>query len=174
YMHNMRDYNLTIMRLIKNDKMKICPIKRYCSLFVLVVLTFISHESNAQLGLGIATNYDLYQRFTNPEDNLDQGRSAGSALTSFAVGPKIWIGKPAFSFSVEALAGIGLLTLDVSKFKGIGSTHFPIIGSFNFNGASGLGSELKKGFSLGGGIQYNRTELFGVTSKYKSAGVERN
>lgn len=145
------------------------------SIFLLFALLFFKNDIlRGQFGAGVAFSNDFYQRYTNPEDNLDLGRSSGSAILNFAIGPKLWIGKPAFSFSVEAQAGISLLGLDVSKFKGLGMSHFPIVGLFNFNGSSALGSEQKKGFSFGGGIQYNRTELYGVTSKYKDQGLTRS
>lgn len=174
FMPNMPDFNSIIMHLIKINIMNFIAPKKFSILLLFIFSIIFHYQTRGQFGIGVATNYDFYQSFTNPQDNLDQGRSSGSALTSFAIGPKIWIGKPSFSVSLEAQAGIGLLTLDVNKFKGIGSAHFPILASLNFKGVSGLGTELKPGFSIGGGIQYNRTELFGVTTQYKNAGVERS
>ena len=127
-------------------------------------------NAQAQFGVGAVFSNDFYQRFTNPTDD----HSSGNVLTNLAIGPKIWVGKPGFSFSVEAQAGIGFLGFDASKYKGIGMSHFPIIGSFNFKGTSGFGNDLKKGFSLGGGIQYNRTELFGLTKEFKDQGITRS
>lgn len=127
-------------------------------------------NTQAQFGVGVVFSNDFYQRFTNPTDEY----SAGNVLTNLAFGPKIWVGKSSFSFSVEAQAGIGLFGFDASKYKGIGMSHFPIIGSFNFKGTSGFGNDLKKGFSLGGGVQYNRTELFGLSKEFKDQGITRS
>ena len=40
----------------------------------------------------------------------------------------------------------------------------------NFNGLSGLDREGRLGFSVGGGIQYSKTELYGLDDSYASQG----
>ncbi|MBK8856088.1 MAG: hypothetical protein IPN10_18765 [Saprospiraceae bacterium] len=142
-------------------------------LFIFFFVLYLQTLSTAQFGLGLTFNYDFYQRYTNPKDNFEAGRSAGSVLTNISLGPKIWIGKPSFSFSVESQIGIAPLGLDTKEFKGLGMATLPIIGQLNFKGNSGLQTEQSIGYSIGGGIQYNRTELFGLKNKYEDLGVNR-
>ena len=44
---------------------------------------------------------------------------------------------------------------------------FPLLLKANFNGLSGLSKNKLIGFSIGGGIQYSKTELFGLSKKYQ-------
>lgn len=134
----------------------------------------LTQGTYAQFGAGFTMNTDLYQRYTNPKNNLDEGRSSGSTLLNFSIGPKLWLGKNNFSFSVESQIGMGFTGYDTDGYKGMGMINIPVIGSFNFNGASGLCKDNKAGFSVGGGIQYNKTEAFGLRDKYKSRGLSRD
>jgi hypothetical protein len=136
-------------------------------------MCFMPGISISQFGLGFGFNLDFYQRYVNPENNIIIGNSAGSAIANFSIGPKIWIGKPKFSFSLESQIGIAPLGLNASKNKGFGMATIPIIGQLNFNGNSALQTEESVGFSIGGGIQYNRTELFGLKDEYKNIGLKR-
>jgi hypothetical protein len=126
-----------------------------------------------QFGYGITMNNDIYHRYTNPLDSTGASRSAGSALLNLSVGPKIWIGGPKFSISAEAQAGIGFLGLALKDYKGLGTASFPILVKLNFKGLSSFEKEGMTGFSIGGGIQYSKTELYGLSDKFESKGVER-
>jgi opacity protein-like surface antigen len=146
--------------------------------FILILFLFSSFIGYSQIlfGAGISYGYDTYQRYVNPIHPADSGiaRGAGNTLTNLSIGPKIWIGHEDFenfSFSVESNANIGLTALSIRDFKGLGALAFPILGHFNFYGLSSF-SEEDFGFAVGGGIQYNRTELFGVRRSY--AGLERS
>lgn len=139
------------------------------SLFLLA----ISFTSKAQqFGYGFTLTNDLYHRYANPKDGI-AARSAGSAILNIGGGPKIWIGGQNVSFSAEAQATIGFLGLAVKDYKGLGTAAFPIMGKINFNGLSGLDKEGRIGLSLGGGIQYSRTELYGLADDYADKGIER-
>ncbi|MBK8620373.1 MAG: hypothetical protein IPN79_01095 [Saprospiraceae bacterium] len=127
-----------------------------------------------QFGAGFTMNTDIYQRYTNPMDNQNEGRSSGSTLLNFSIGPKLWFGKNNFSFSVESQIGMGFTGYDTDGYKGMGMINVPIIGSFNFNGASTLSKDNKPGFSIGGGIQYNKTEAYGLRDKYVNQGLKRD
>jgi hypothetical protein len=134
-----------------------------------LVLLFVGcmTQASAQVGAGLVMAVDIYQRYVNPvEEGVDAGRSAGAAISSLALGPKIWMGGNNFSFSVEGQAHIAPLAFSVTEYKGLGAVAFPLIGKFNFGAASGFNEDKLLGWSLGGGIQYNRTELFGVSNKY--------
>ncbi len=146
-------------------------IKRYTIILALFVTGAITLQ--AQFGIGFVLNNDLYQRYSNPKDDI-AGRSSGSFLLNFAAGPKIWIGGNDFSVSVEATANLGVLGLDVDDYKGLGMLSIPLLVQFNFKGLSALDREGKTGFSIGGGIQFNRTELYYITPAMSEKGVTRN
>lgn len=148
-------------------------VKVPCLLFVMVFVSFVS-DLRAQFGYGLTLTNDMYQVYTNPEDNTNLGRSSGNVLTNLALGPKIWIGNPKIAVSLEAQAGIGFFGYDTKNNKGLGLANFPILAQINFNGVSTFNSELKPGFSLGAGMQYNRTELYGIREKYAAILPERS
>lgn len=146
--------------------------KKFILLFSIIVT--VVKVSSAQMGYGLTVTNDLYHRLVNPEvEGVSASRSAGSFLLNLGVGPKIWIGGPKFSFSLEAQANIGFFGLSTGDYKGLGTATFPILGKFNFKGLSTFDREGKTGFSIGGGVQYSRTELFGVTKKFADQGVSR-
>lgn len=130
-------------------------------------------QVNAQFGYGLTVNNDLYQYYRNPDDNTGAYRGAGSAILNLSAGPKIWMGSQKVSLSLEAQAGIGFMTLAVKDYKGMGSANFPIMAKLNFGGQSALDKEGKLGWHVGGGLQYFRTELYGLRDSYKALGVER-
>lgn len=135
----------------------------------------MSLQSQAQFGIGLTASTDIYTRFDNPdEDNADQYGGAGSFLLNLGAGPKIWVGAPKFSFSVEAQAQIGLLGLALKDYKGMGTHSIPIIANLNFGGLTALDREGKFGWSFGGGIQYNKTEIYHLTDDAENAGVKRD
>ncbi len=131
-----------------------------------VLFTF---ASQAQFGIGFTTGGDLYQHYTNPESPADSGalRSAGNVLLNGSFGPKIWIGGDRFSLSIETQFNFGATGFDINEYKGMGMLAFPIMAHLNFKGNSGFGGKTKfrTGFSVGGGVQYNRTEFYGTTNK---------
>jgi hypothetical protein len=133
------------------------------------------HTLTGQFGYGFTVSNDLYHRYVNPKvDNSETSRSAGSALLNIGIGPKIWVGGKKISFSAEAQAIIGFLGLATSDYKGMGTAAFPILGKFNFGGLSTFDREGKTGWSIGGGIQYSRTEIYGLTDKYAASGLKRS
>jgi len=140
----------------------------FCLLFSLMTLTAIY----SQVGIGLTAGTDIYQRYSN-DDSIEYG-SAGSLLLNLTMGPKLWIGGDKFSISAEAQANIGLLGLAVKDYKGLGMASFPMIGRLNFQGLSGMDKEFKPGFSIGGGVQFNRTELYYLANDFEDKGGERN
>ncbi len=131
------------------------------------------YSIQGQIGYGLTANIEPYQRYNNPEDGL-AGTSAGNLFLNFGLGPKIWVGGNNFSIAFEAVANIGLFGLDLNDFKGLGMASFPLMAHLNFGGTSGLDKEGKFGFTIGGGIQYNKTELFFQSGGSKELGVERD
>lgn len=135
---------------------------------------FFAASLSGQFGYGLTGTIDLYQRYTNPESELVDNPHAGSALLNLGLGPKVWIGNHRFSVSLESQAVIGFFALSTSEYKGMGSLAIPIMAKLNFKGITGFEKEISQGFNLGGGIQYNRTELYGVTDSFGEKGVRRS
>jgi len=158
-------FHVTIKIKIKNKHMN----KLYLTLLFGILMLPLS----AQFGYGLTATNDLYHRIVNPKDASGLSPSAGSAILNLGAGPKIWFGNPKFSFSLEAQANIGFLTVSSKENKGLGSAYFPIMGKLNFGGISSFDKELKMGFSIGGGVQFSRTELYGVRDNYIDQGVSR-
>ena len=149
-------------------------------IFLVIAIVSSTCMLNAQFGYGLTVTNDIYNWYQNPEsvgsdgESLDIHEGNGSLLLNLGVGPKIWIGAPKFSFSLETQAKIGFLGLALKDFKGIGNHAIPVIGRFNFGGLSGLDKEGKFGWSIGGGIQWNKTELYNTLDDYTERGVDRN
>lgn len=147
-------------------------INSICKGFLLILCIGLSTIASAQFGIGLTVETDLYNRYANPQDSLG-GRGNGSALLNLGIGPKMWLGGENFSISVEAVPNLGFLGLSISDYKGLGNFSLPVMAKLNFEGLSALNKELKIGFALGGGIQWNRTELYYLTNDFKDRGGER-
>lgn len=141
-------------------------------LYIFVFTILLSTQVQAQFGYGLVVTNDIYHRYSNPSDNIASA-SAGSAILNLGLGPKIWIGGNDFSVSVEALANVGLLGLSTADYKGLGTLAFPVLAKLNFKGMSAMDKEGKMGFYVGGGLQYTRTEMFGLKEDFVDQGVER-
>ncbi len=142
------------------------------TLFIAFILFISINEAYSQFGYGLTFSNDLYNRYTNPTDGIAHNGN-GTALLTFGLGPKIWIGGESFSFSAETQVNLSLVGLSMPDYKGLGSVSFPVIGKFNFAGLSGLNKEGRFGLSIGGGMQWNRTELLYLANDYQDRGVRR-
>lgn len=145
----------------------------YKIILILYVVIISSESLRAQFGYGFTASNDLYHRYVNPDDGKSKP-SSGSALLNLGLGPKIWIGGKNISFSAETQAVIGFLGLSAKEYKGLGTVAFPFIGRLNFKGLSTFDREGKLGWSIGGGIQFNKTELYGLTDEFAGKGIRRN
>ena len=144
------------------------------SLFTAFLICITFSVGYSQFGIGLTASHDIYQYYQNPDDALDESTSAGSALLNLGLGPKIWMGNNDFSISLEAQATIGFFGLSIRDYKGLGTASFPIMAKFNFAGLSGLDKEGKFGWSMGAGIQYNKTELYYLNDSFEEKGGERD
>ena len=120
--------------------------------------------SYAQFRTALVFGYDVFQRYRNPEDSgpSDLGRSSGAILAGIPLGIEVSAGGPDLSFGIEASANFSPLALDLQNYKGLGAISFPLIARLNFGALTGMSKDKLLGFSFGGGVQYNRTELFGL------------
>jgi hypothetical protein len=126
------------------------------------------NDVSAQVGAGFVIGGDYYQWYRNPEVGEAALSSTGNVLLNVAMGPKFWFGGDNFSLSVEGHINWGITAFDMHEYKGMGNLSFPLIAKLNFGGISGFGEEDRKGLYIGGGIQYTRTEAYGLTSDYVS------
>mgnify|MGYP000111581178 CR=1 FL=1 len=144
-------------------------------LLTAIVCLSITCSIQAQFGYGFAVTNNIYNRYTNPENpDVDAHNSAGSFLLNLGIGPKIWLGGEDFSFSAEGQGMISFLGLAAKDYKGLGMSAFPVMGKLNFGGLSGLNKEGKFGFSIGGGLQWSRTELYGLRDSFAEQGITRD
>jgi len=126
-------------------------------LLSLLIIAFLSTQVFAQIGIGLVGGNDIYHRYQNPD-----GGSAGNTILNLHLGPKIWVGGDNFSVSVESYVNWGSTSLSLIDYKGMGDVAIPLLAKLNFNGNSGFSSELRSGWSIGGGMQMSRTEWYGV------------
>ncbi|MFT4565259.1 MAG: hypothetical protein ACI9FN_000210 [Saprospiraceae bacterium] len=143
-------------------------------LLSMVFLLFCANTIDAQkFGWGAGLRHDLYTHYSNPPDDI-ASRRAGSAIINIGVGPKLWIGDGDFSFSPEAYFMWSPFALSSKDYKGMGAFSIPIMAKFEFLGNSNFNNDGKFGFSIGGGIQYSKTELWGLKEEFKEQGVNRD
>ncbi len=139
-----------------------------------ICLMMSSSSINGQdFSWGVTVKHEIYNRYANPSDDI-ASRSAGSAILNLGLGPKLWIGQGDFSFSPEISFMFSPFALSAGDYKGLGGISFPILGKFEFLGNSNFNHDGKFGFSIGGGVQYSRTELWYLKRSFKDQGVERN
>lgn len=144
--------------------------KRFIWITALVIIGV--YDISGQFAYGLTMKTELYSRYANPSDGI-ASRSAGSALLNIGLGPKLWFGGKNFAVSPEATAVFSPLALSTGDFKGLGAVSFPLMVKLQFGGLSSF-LDNKFGFALGGGVQYTRTELFGLRNSFEDLGVERN
>ncbi len=139
---------------------------------VLAISLLTAFQSFSQVGYGFVVSHDLYQHYKNADDGIAYG-GAGSALLNLGLGPKIWLGGSNVSLSVEAQAQMGFLGLAVKDYKGMGMLGVPVLAKLNFNGTSMMDREGRFGTSIGGGLQWSRTELYNLRGSFEDQGVTR-
>lgn len=142
--------------------------------FSLLIAFLYSLPLSAQIGFGFVGGNDIYQRYTNPDDDSGKARSAGNAILNLTFGPKIWMGSENFSVSIESHVNWGSTSLSIKDYKGMGALAFPVLAKLNFRGNSGFNSELTSGFSIGGGVQWAKTEVYGLNGPSENMGVQRS
>jgi len=86
----------------------------------------------------------------------------------------LWFGGEDFSFSVEGQVSLGTLGFSAGDYKGLGIASVPLMAKLNFNGLSSFDKEGKFGWSVGGGLQYSRTELYYLANDFEDIGGERS
>ncbi len=142
--------------------------RKFVTVFTIMLFTI---KIFSQIGFGTVGGIDLYQRYVNPKDDIAYP-AAGNAMLNLIYGPKIWLGTKNISLSLEAQINLGLTSFALKDFKGLGAVSFPIMTKINYKGLTGLLPGYAKGFAIGGGIQYSKTELI-FNKSYRNKGVKR-
>lgn len=142
--------------------------------FFLSMIFFLCISSvQGQFGIGMTVTNDFYNRYSNPSDSIAHDAN-GSVLLNLGLGPKIWVGGEKVSLSLETYANLGILGLSLPDFKGFGNVSFPVLAKLNFGGLAGTNKEGRFGLSLGGGLQWNKTELYYLSNSFEDRGVNRD
>lgn len=139
--------------------------------FLLLLFIISLQTGYSQFGYGLTVTNDVYHWYKNPTNS--GGGSAGSVLANLGVGPKIWVGNRNFSVSAEAQAVWGIFTMSINEYAGLGSISYPMMVKLNFQGLSTYDNELRPGFSIGGGVQYTRTEWYASSKSLAKKGLKR-
>lgn len=140
--------------------------KRSILIFAIGLMMIASAKS--QIGFGYTAGFDLYQLYDKGDpDDLLKSSTSGSAIANLIFGPKMWVGGKRFSLSLEAPINWGIFQFDLNEYKGIGALAFPLGAKLNFGSASGFSTVDVLGFSLGGGIQFMNTEIYGTKKEFR-------
>ena len=157
---------------IKKDRIPGLNFRSPCRMIILMVFLLLGRTGDSQVEAGFVTGLDFYQRHSNPPNGVGHD-GAGSALLNFMFGPKIWVGGHGAGISIESQVNLGLFSLSLGDYKGLGAISLPVMLKFNFGGLSGAHRALAPGYSLGGGLQWSRTEFFYVKDSYQENGGTR-
>ncbi len=142
-------------------------------IFIIAVLLLIGASSRAQTKLDFIFGADVYQWYLNPVDpQVPESRSSAGQLLGLQTGLKFSGGGSRFGLAIECSGNFAPLAFDFPKFKGLGAASYQLIGKMNVGALTGFSKDQLFGFSLGAGLQYSRTELFGLTDAY--AHLRRN
>ncbi len=129
-------------------------------LFILM-LESVTAQFNSRLVIGT----DLYQWYSNPLKVGSTASSSSGGVLSAILGSEIMAGRNNYSVGLEANVNLGWLDFD-TDYKGWGAVSFPFILKLNSGSLSGFSDKLI-GWSIGLGMQYQKTELFGLTDAYQ-------
>ncbi|MEP7196325.1 MAG: hypothetical protein ABI851_07370 [Saprospiraceae bacterium] len=133
----------------------------------LAIFLLIQCKLFAQFNSRIITGIDFYHWLNNPELVGDSKHNSVGSVFPLIVGAELLFGKSSYSLGLEAQTNLSLFAFDVNEYKGIGAVSFPFMLKLNYGSLSGFGSKLF-GISLGGGLQYNRTELIRTSKNFKN------
>lgn len=132
----------------------------------IIVLILVFNCIHAQFNSRFIIGTDLYQWYRNPiKNSSDLPGSSGGTLSAI-IGSEIMAGRNNYSVGLETHINLGWLNLD-TDYKGWGAVAFPILLKLNAGSLSGFSTKLI-GWSMGAGIQFQKTELLGLTKKYDS------
>lgn len=141
-----------------------------------LILCFLFLSAFPQLRFSVNYGLDFYQQFRNPEVTGDTTiPSSGNAITNIIIGPKFYVGAKYVSLSCETEVNWGITALCLKEFKGVGALSLPLMAKLNFGGLSGIDEDIGNfGVSIGGGVQYSMTEIYGLTTEFRNSTAKRD
>lgn len=131
---------------------------------LLIVILSNSYKCLSQFNGRLILGIDLYQWYRNPHTNSSQLEGSSGGVLPFILGTEIMAGKNNYSIGLEADINLGVFNFD-TEFKGLGALAIPILMKLNYGCLSGFSTKII-GASIAGGVQFQKTELFGLSSKY--------
>ncbi len=131
----------------------------------LLFSSFIPVKSQCKFDILLGT--DVYQWYKNPVDPqvTDSPGSAGQ-IFGINAGFKFSGGGSNIGLAAECGGNFAPLAFDFPRYKGLGAAAYYVLGKINFGALTGFSKDQLFGFSVGAGLQYSRTELFGLIHKY--------
>ncbi len=127
------------------------------------IIIFIVSWSFAEaqlVGIGLATELSLYQRYKKPNNHPNPSSSSGQILSFPAIGPKIWFGDwEEWTISIEGKIDYSVLSFDIPKYSGMGAISFPVVIKGNFSPFNPGGKGTTK-IGIGFGAQWTKSELY--------------
>jgi hypothetical protein len=122
--------------------------------------------SQMRAGVGMAFSNDFFQSVNQPE-NISEN-SVRNVLISPSFGPKVYLGYPNFSFSMQLNIGISPIAYDWKEYKGMGVIYAPVLAGFNYGGLSGFtGDKSSWGIALAYGYHFTLTDLYFRNSTFR-------
>ncbi|MCP4442824.1 MAG: hypothetical protein GY810_28295 [Aureispira sp.] len=140
-------------------------------LMILYLMLSLASNSYAQfdVAIGFETELQVYEWQQRPKPQASPYRSVGQVFSFPSIGPKIWFGDWNFlTVSLDGKVAFSPFSLDLVKYKGMGSLSFPTLLKVNFDPTGSDGS-LKLG--VGGGVQWTMTELYARPKGYRTKNI---
>ena len=144
------------------------------ALIIIILLTITTSLCSQSLtkygaGYGYVSGRNYYEYYTNPKVEGDTTLRTSGSVAGIFWGTKAWVGTKRYSVSVEGQLNFAPFAFDTQEFKGIGAMSIPFIARFNIGALSGKNMiATGKGFSVGVGVQYSRTELLFTPKEFKN------
>lgn len=135
-------------------------------LFLLILIFFsgaLAAQRRIHTGVSMYLDYNLYHWYKKPTSISPEGHSSGQVLNILPIGGLgLWIGYPGGStLGIEGGIDYMPFSFDTENFQGLGAISFPVMLRLTqpFQPQKGISSYI----GVGGGLQWNRTELYART-----------
>ncbi|MBK7811721.1 MAG: hypothetical protein IPI50_10865 [Saprospiraceae bacterium] len=137
--------------------------------FYIFLLIGTIYTLNAQFQSSFILGLDIYQQYRNPSPTgqLKSGQSSGSVVSGVPIGLQFGYSSKNVGIALEISANLAPLALDIQEYKGLGAVSIPLLLKGNFGALTGLSPDKLIGYSIGVGVQFNRTELFGLHKSFQ-------
>lgn len=130
--------------------------------------------SKIQFGYLLYANYNLYHWYQKPSSLSPVFRSSGQVFNVLpGLGTGFWLGKPSkWWLSLESGVEFAPFTLDIDKFKGMGSLAIPLLFKVYLPVAKQLSALVSINFAAG--AQWTWAELYAVPSEFQNRATSQS